>query len=226
MIISIVRTVILFITIVASLRIMGKRQLGELEPADLVVAVLISDLASQPLQDPETPLIYGLAPVLTLLSLQVLISAAINRSVKFRSLICGRPSMIIENGIILQSEMKKNRFTIDELTEELRKNGVSDIASVKYAILETDGTLSTLLFPEYSPLTPKDAGVAAQKLGYPVIVINNGVIIHENLKVLGKSEHWLYEQMGHYGAESPENVYLMSADCTGKIYYAPMEGKK
>ena len=226
MIISVIRTTIIFVAIFAALRIMGKRQLGELEPAELVVAVLISDMAALPLENPGTPLVYGIAPIITLLCLQVIISALINKSIKLRSLICGRPSMIIENGAILQSEMRKNRFTIDELTEELRKNGVTDISTVKYAILETDGTLSTLLYPEHSPLTPKQAGINADKTGYPVILINDGNILHENLKVLGKTEKWMLEQMSHYGADDPANVYMMSADCTGKIYFCEMERGK
>ena len=115
MAVTIIRTIIIFVSLVISMRIMGKRQLGELEPAELVVAVLISDLASHPLQDPGIPLLYGLIPVATLLCCEILISAGILKSVRFRSLICGRPSVLIKNGVIDQLEMKKNRFTFDEL---------------------------------------------------------------------------------------------------------------
>ncbi|MDR3277694.1 MAG: DUF421 domain-containing protein, partial [Oscillospiraceae bacterium] len=134
MAIAIIRTLILYLAIVVSMRVMGKRQLGELEPAEFVVAVLISDLAAHPLQDIGTPLLYGLIPVLTLLCCQVVISAAALKSVRLRAVISGKPSLVIENGKLLQKEMKKNRYTVDELTEHLRKKDITDVAAVKYAI--------------------------------------------------------------------------------------------
>lgn len=222
--IAIIRTVILFTAVVAALRIMGKRQLGELEPAELVVAVMISDLASHPLQDVGTPLLYGLIPVLTLLCIEILLSAGMNRSPRFRSAVCGRPSMLIHNGKIVQSQMRKNRFTVDELAEELRKKDVLDISAVKYAILETDGTLSTILEAEYSPLTPKAMAMQVEDRGYPVIIINDGRIMDDNLQLIGRDERWLEAQLKQRKISSPEDVYIMNADSSGNIYFAVKEG--
>ena len=223
MAISFIRTVIVYLAIVVAVRVMGKRQLGQLEPSELVVAVLISDLASHPLQDPATPLLYGLVPVVTLLCVEILVSGAIGKSVRFRSLVCGRPSMLIENGRILQREMRKNRVTVDELAEELRKNDILDIASVKYAILETDGTLSTLLYAGESPVTPRALNMQVQEDGYPVIVINEGRVMSDNLKALGKEAKWLMERLRERKISDPSRVYLMNVDGAGHIYLAARE---
>lgn len=222
--IAIIRTLILYVTIVVSLRIMGKRQIGELEPAELVVAVLISDLAAHPLQDIGTPLLYGLIPVLTLLCCEVLISAFIVKSIKFRSFVCGKPSVIIHKGKIMQSEMKKNRFTLDELSEQLRKKDISDISTVKYAILETDGSLSTLLFADQSPLTPKQMNIQTDDIGYPVMVINNGRVLETNLNKMGYNDIWLKKQLQNKNISQEKDVYLMTVDEMGRVYFAAKEG--
>ncbi len=224
MAIAIIRTLILYAAIIVSLRIMGKRQIGELEPAELVVAVLISDLAAHPLQDIGTPLLYGLIPVLTLLCCEVLISAFIVKSIRFRTFLCGKPSMIIQKGSINQLEMKKNRFTLDELSEQLRKKEITDISTVKYAVLETDGTLSTLLYTDQSPLTPKQMNIQTDDIGYPVIVINNGRVLEKNLEKMGLNDNWLKNQLKNRKIGNAEDVYLMTVDEAGRIYYSVMEG--
>lgn len=202
---------------------MGKRQLGELAPYELVVAVLISDLASMPLQDTDIPLIFGLVPVLTLISLEVLISCATLRSARLRSFISGKPSVIILNGKINQTEMEKNRLTVDELTVEMRKQNILDISLIRYAILEADGTLSIILYAAENPLTPKDAGVTVDETEYPVIVVSDGRVMSENLKRLGFDDRWLDKNIKKYGVGDAKDVYLMQADKTGKIYFASKE---
>ena len=224
--VSFVRTVIVFFLLIGSIRIMGKRQLGELEPLELVVAVLISNLASQPLQDTGTPLIYGIVPVLTLLACQLLISALSVRSPDFRRVVSGKPSVLIDNGVIVQSEMKKCRLSVDELYVELRINGVTDISQVRHAILETDGTLSVLPYAKFSPATPEQLNISAPDGGLPVSVINEGRVMRENLDLLGKTEKWLMGEIRKRGASSPKEVYTMTVDSQGRIYYAMKEGKR
>ena len=223
MAIAIIRTIILFSAIVISLRIMGKRQLGELEPAELVVAVLISDLASHPLQDIGTPLLYGLIPVLTLLCFQIIISGIMLKSVHVRSFLCGKPSVIIENGRIIQAEMRKNRLTIDELSEELRKKDILDIASVQFGIIETDGSLSAILFPECSAVTPQQMNIQIEPSGYPVIIIDDGQLLTENLTKIGRDERWLKKQLSSRKISDVSQVFMMSADNCGNIYFAARE---
>lgn len=224
MAIAIIRTVILYAIIIFSLRIMGKRQVGELEPVELVVAVLISDLAAHPLQDIGTPLLNGLIPVLTLLCCEVLISAFIVKSIKFRAIISGKPSLIIKKGEIIQEEMKKNRFTLDELSGQLRKKNITDISTVKYGILETDGTLSTLLYTAHSPVTPQQMNLQTDDIGYPVVVINNGRVLENNLKKMGVNDVWLRNQLKNRNIKEPQDVYLMTVDDAGRIYFAVKEG--
>lgn len=226
MAIVLIRTLIVFAAIVVSMRIMGKRQLGELELSELVVAVLISDMASHPLQDIGVPLLNGLIPVVTLLCCELIIAGAEMKSTRVRAILCGKPSIIIEDGHVVQKEMKKNRFTLDELTEELRNQSISDVGTVKYAILETDGRLNVILFPGERPVTAAQMNIVTQDTGYPSIVINDGKVLTENLNRLGKNESWLIKELNLRNAKSPEDVYLMTVDQAGSIHYEAMEARK
>lgn len=226
MAITFIRTIIIFASIILAMRLMGKRQLGELEPSELVVAVLISDITVHPLENNNSPLIYGLIPIFTIICIEILISGATVKSIKFRKFICGTPSIIIEKGTINQKEMKKNRFTVDELVEELRKNSIVDISTVKHAILETDGTLSILLYPTESPVTPKQMDLNVSDNGYPVMIISDGRVLSNNIRVLGKDEKWLNKQLSSRGIKSPEQVYMMSSDSANNIYLAVKENNK
>ena len=133
---------------------MGKRQVGELEPSELVLSLIIADLASVPMQDYGIPLLTGVVPILTLLSLTMILSVLTMKSVRFRALLCGRPSIVIQNGSLDQREMARNRLTLDELLEELRGKGYTDLSAVKYAILETNGQLSVLPYANQKPPPP------------------------------------------------------------------------
>lgn len=163
MAVSFVRTLIVFVLLLTSTRIMGKRQLGEVEPIELVTAVLISNLASQPLSDIGIPLSYGVVPVLTLLAVQLLISQLTVRSKLFSRLISGEPSIIIRDGALVENEMKKNRISRDEILISLRRSGVKDLTTVKEATLEIDGTLSVIPYNRYSPVTPDMLGLEVEE---------------------------------------------------------------
>ncbi len=223
MLICLVRTGILYFTIVIALRIMGKRQLGELGPGELVAAVMISDLATMPMQDPGIPLLYGILPVLTLLSLEMLLSELASRNTRFREILSGKPCMVIVNGVINQKAMRKNRYTPDDLQESLRQNGISDITTVMRGVLETDGTLSVLLKPEESPVTLKDLKIAPPAQAYPMTIICDGRLLSNNLRLLGKDRSWLNGILKQYGADAIEKVYLLTADSAGNIYYSRKE---
>ena len=148
-----IRTVILYILIMAGLRLMGKRQIGQLEPSELVLTMMLSDLATVPMQDFGIPLLAGVIPILTLLSLSMLMSQLSLRSLRFRRLVCGTPTVLIHRGVIRQKAMRKNRYTLDELLEELREQGYSDLSEVKYAVLENSGQLSILPWASRAPIT-------------------------------------------------------------------------
>lgn len=219
MAISIIRTLIIFGAIIVSFRVMGKRQLGQLEPAELAVSILIADLASHPLQDVGTPLLYGLIPVLTLLCSQIIISGVLLKSIKLRAVLSGSPSVIIENGKLIQKQMSKNRITIDEVYEELRKKEILDIASVQFGIIETDGSLSVILYPEKSSVTPEQLNIQAHTVEYPEIVINDGRICDKAIKKLGRDRRWLDKELKKHKVTDPKQVFLMSADRSGCVYF-------
>lgn len=226
MAITFIRTFIIFVTISISMRLMGKRQLGELEPSELVVAVLVSDITSHPLENNGSPLLYGLIPIFTLLCCEILISGIAIKSIRFRKFMYGTPNTLIEKGVIDQEEMKKNRFTVDELMEELRKNGVMDISTVKHAILETDGSLSILPYSSEAPVTPKQMNLNVHDEEYPVIIISDGHILKNNLKVIGRDEKWLNKQLSSRGIKDAAQVYIMASDKDDNIYLAAKEKSK
>ena len=226
MVIAFVRTIILYLFIIVGIRLMGKRQVGELEPSELVLALIIADLAAVPMQDFGIPLLSGIIPILTLLALTMIISVATMKSVTFRALICGRPSIIVENGNLKQTEMRKNRFTVDELMEELRMKGITDISTVKYAILETNGQLSVLPFADQKPPTAKDLALTPEEAGLPLVLINDGRVLEHNLKLRGYDQNWLNKQLQAHKVKAPSEVYLLTADELGRVYFAPKEVQK
>jgi uncharacterized membrane protein YcaP (DUF421 family) len=219
----ITRTIIVFVCIVAAMRLMGKRQLGELELSELVVAVLISDIAAHPLQDIGIPLFNGLVPIIVLLSCEVLISFGALKSIRFRSLIFSKPSIIIDNGIINQKEMKKNRFSLDELSEELRKKDVTDISKVRWGILETDGSLNVILSANRQPLTPYDMNIKVAESGLPYAIISDGHILEDNIKKLGRDMNWLKTFLENNKIYDYRTVYYLTVDENGGTYLLTKE---
>lgn len=154
---------------------------------------------------------------------ELIISGLTYRSVRLRKLLYGRPNLIIERGRIAQQAMHRNRFTLDELTQELRNQGIVDIASVEYAVLETNGRLNIILTPEQQPVTAAQMGVTPDDTGYFSILINNGRIIDKNLKRMGRDERWLQKQLQKRGVQSVQDVYLLMCSDAGQIYFAAKE---
>ena len=223
---GLVRTVILYILIIAGIRLMGKRQVGELEPSELVLSLIIADLASVPMQDYGIPLLTGVVPILTLLCLTMILSVLTMKSTAFRALLCGRPSIIIRDGVMDQREMERNRLTVDELLEELRCKGCPDPAGVKYAILETNGQLSVLPYAHQKPPTAQQLKVEVQDAGLPLVVISDGKPLLHNLAALGHDHPWLDRELKRRGCGGPEEVFLMLADQGGQVYLVSREEEK
>ena len=223
MAIALIRTVILYSLIIIGIRLMGKKQVGELEPTELVFAMLISDLAAVPMQDFGIPLLYGILPIVTLFSLTMVLSVLSLKSIRFRSLICGRPSVIMDHGSILQSALAKNRFTVDELLEELRLQGITDPSTVKYAILENSGQVSVIPFEAHQQVTPHHLSLAPEAHGLPVIIISDGRVMEQNLRLRNLDRAWLRRTLSEHGQTSAEQVFLLTVDEIGNIYYVPKE---
>ena len=226
MITALFRTVILYFLLIAGLRLTGKRQIGELEPTELVLTMLLSDLAAVPMQDFGIPLLNGVLPIATLLCLSLLLSYCSLRSVRFRSLICGEPTIIIRDGVPQQSAMRHNRFTLDELMEELRCQGVTDMTTVKYAVLETSGQLSVLLRADCQPLTPQQVQLqVSDDVTLPAIIINDGRLLRGNLKSAGYDEKWLKKQLQKEKITEVSRVFLLTVDEQGSVCCIKKEDK-
>ena len=218
MITAFLRTVILYFLIILGLRLTGKRQIGQLEPIELVLTMTLSDLASVPMQDFGIPLLSGVIPIVTLLSLSTLLSWCSMRNLRFRSLACGEPAIVIRSGKLQQRDKQQNRQTLDEILEELRIQGISDITAVKYAVLETSGQLSILPYPDTQPATPRQLGVAvADDVTLPTVLINDGRLLEKNLKQAGLNGTWLCRQLETRHIRHTQDVFLMTIDENGQV---------
>lgn len=218
------RTVILYLLIMLGLRLMGKRQIGELEPGELVLTMMISDLATVPMQDFGIPLLAGIVPILTLLALSMLVSQLSLCSIRFRDLLCGTPTILIENGVLHQEAMRRNRYTLDELLEELRGQGLSKIQDVKYAVLENSGHLSILPWTRQQPPTVSQLELAVEDdVTLPVVLINDGRVLDKNLAACGKNRGWLDRVLRERNLTAPGQVFLLTLDDTGQIDCIPKE---
>lgn len=221
-----VRTVILYLVLIVGIRLMGKRQVGELEPSELVLSLVIADLAAVPMQDFGIPLLAGVIPILTLLSLTMILSVLTMKHVGFRALLCGRPSVIIRRGKLDQGEMRRNRLTVDELLEALRGQGISDLQEVKYAVLETSGQLSVLPRADCQPVTPRQLSLQPEDpQTLPTVVISDGRLLRRSMERLGLDDGWLQARLRDAGVRSPREVFLLSVDEAGSVVCLPKEGK-
>lgn len=225
MILSYTRTVVLYLVLIAVVRLMGKRQIGQLEPSEFVVAMLVADLAAIPMQDGAISLLNGLVPILTVLAMELILSGLSMRSIRLRKLLCGKPVILIENGKINQRNLKRTQVTLDELSGHLRQKDVLDIQTVQYAILETDGNLSVFPYPAELPASAKDAKIKASKQSLPVTVVSDGRLLGDNLRVAKKDGAWLRRVLQERKT-TLEDTYLLTVDESGRVCYIPREEEK
>ena len=218
MILSYFRTIVLYLVLLAVIRLMGKRQVGQMEPSEFVVTMLVANLASIPMQDSGIPLYSGLLPILTVLGAELVLATLSLRSIRLRKLLCGKPVILIENGNILQENLRKTRVTLDELTGHLRQKDVLDLKSVQYAILETNGELSVFPYPKERPASAKEAGIPARKQYLPLTIVSDGVLLNENLKKAGKSTAWLEKVLQSHDAKL-KNTWLLTVDAGDRIVF-------
>ena len=224
MILYYLRTMILYLVLIASVRLMGKRQVGQMEPSEFVVTMLVANLASIPMQDEGIPLFSGLVPILTVLGAELVLSVASMGSIRLRRLLCGKPVILIENGRILQGNLRKTRITLDELTGHLRLKDVLDLNSVQFAILETNGDLSVFLYPSHRPATAKEAKIETAKQSLPVTLIDDGKLLKKNLPVAKKDEKWVHQILKNQGT-TLEDTFLLTVDALDTILWLPKEDR-
>ena len=226
MFIVLIRSMILYFVVVFIMRIMGKRQIGQLQPFELVIALMVSELAAMPMQNTSIPLFHGIIPIITLLVLQVLISSLQLKSEAARIIFCGKPSILIEKGKINFKELKNNRLNLNDLLEELRLKEYYNLEDIEYAILETGGQISIIPKSELEPATRKDLSVKTNQNMLPVTLILDGKTNNKNLKLIDKDKSWLESQLRKKNILSADQVLLALLDSKGKfVYQLKKEGK-
>ena len=222
MLLSYLRTIILYLILIGVVRLMGKRQIGQMEPTEFVVTMLVANLAAIPMQDGGIPLLSGLVPILTVLGVGMILSVLSMRFVLLRRWLCGKPVILIENGKILQDNLRRTSITMDELTGHLREKDVLSIEQVQFAILETDGNFSVFPFPQFKPISAKDAGIEASRQFLPITIIEDGHLFRENLDLSGKDDSWLSRILQEHHALI-STTWLLTVDKIDHTPFVPKE---
>lgn len=215
MFISYIRTLVLYLILIFTVRLMGKRQIAEMEPAEFVVTMLLANLAAVPMQDNAIPLMSGLVPILTVLAVELILAVLSMKYIPMRKLLCGKPSILISNGVIDQNALRQGRISFDELTEKLREKEIFDLATVQHAIMETDGELTIMRYPEYQPASAKAAGIQVKNTHLPYTIISDGKLLRDNLRLSGFDKRWLEKELHNLGCTVRE-LFLLTVDATGK----------
>lgn len=219
MLIAFLRTVFLYILLIVCVRLMGKRQIGELGPAEFVVTMLLANIAAIPMQDTEIPLLSGVVPILTILGMELILSVTTLLSVRWRRVLCGKPVILIADGVIQEKNLRMTRVSLDELTENLRGRDVYDLSTVKYAILETGGNITVIPYAKYMPASAKATLTKVDDQELPYTVISDGRVLRANLALLGLNEVWLERRLKERNCKA-EQVLLMTVDCRGSVYFS------
>ncbi len=223
MLLIIIRTLILFIVVGISLKIMGKHQVGQLQPYELVIIILLADMTVTPMANTGIPLLWGIVPVLILVMAQVILSYLTMKSNRARKFICGTPVVLVENGKLVEKEMRKLRYNINDLLEQLRDKNIYNIADVEFAILETSGKLSVIPKSQKRPVTPDDLELPTKYEGLPITLIVDGSVMHDNLRKCNLSEEWLKNELKKFGINGTKEVFFASLDTQGRLFYQKKE---
>lgn len=225
MLTSFFRTLILLVVVVLAVRIMGKRQIGQLQPAELVVTILLSEIAATPMQDNDIPMLNTIIAIFVLISVEILMSVLSMKSLKMRSILQGNPVIVIKKGEIDRKQMERLRFTLDDLLEALRQKDVFDISQVDYAVAETDGSLSVLLKSGNQTVTNGDMNIQKEDNGMPTVIVMDGKIALSGAKESGIDEEKLKKLIKKTGLKT-EEIYLMTVDGAGNTVVLKKENRK
>lgn len=223
MFVLIFRTIAIYFTLIVFMRLMGKREIGQLSAIDFVVAIVIAELAAIPLGDLKIPLIHGILPIAILALAQIGLSLLCLKSNKFRRIIYGKPNVLIANGKIQENEMRKARYNIDDLLTQLRERNVFNVADVEFAVLETSGQLTVSLKAQKRPLSAEDLAIKTNYEGLPLTLIDDGEINYEGLKEAKLDLNWLERELKKRNIHSVEDVFYASMDSSGQIYIVEKE---
>ena len=222
--VPLVRTLVLYFAVICAVRLMGKRQLGEMDPAELVVTILVSDLAAVPMQDLGIPLFFGLVPIAALVTLEVLLSILSLKSRFFRRLLNGQPAIIIRKGQLDLSKLRQLRLTTEDLVVALRKQSVASVSDVKYGVIEPDGSLTIVLYPQQQPVTAEMLGITPKDTGLPLVVVSDGKVVPRSLELLHLSPADIERRLKNQSI-AVEDVFLMTLDDCGNTFLQKKEGR-
>ncbi len=211
------RSIILYIIVLIVMRFMGKREIGQMQPFELAISIMIADLASIPMTETGVPIFNGIIPILGLLVMHLIISVINIKSLKAREIICGKPTILIYRGKINEKALRKERFTITELQERLRSNNVVNLGDVEYAILETSGEVTVIQKPEKRNTIPEDFNIQPDYEGIPYDLVVDGKVMEKNLKEIGKNYTWLKNQVEKFKMK-PEEALVVTIDGKGQIF--------
>lgn len=222
MLITFFRAIVLYIIVLIVMRLMGKREIGQLQPFELAISIMIADLATLPMSETGVPISNGIIPILGLLVMHLTISMLNMKSTKAREIICGKPSILIFRGKIDEKVMKKERFTINELEERLRDNNIFNIGDVEYAVLETSGQVTVIPKPNKRPAIPEDFNIEPKYEGIPYDLVIDGKVMYKNLEKIGKNYVWLKKQTEKFGIK-PEEALIVTIDGDNQFFCQPLE---
>jgi len=224
LIITFFRSIILYIIVLVIMRVMGKREIGQLQPFELVISIMIADVATIPMSEVGNPIVNGIVPILGLLLMHLVISTLNLKSIRAREIICGKPRILVYRGKIDEKALIKERFTINELQEKLRSNSVSSLGDVEYAILETSGEITVIQKPEKRGTVPEDFGIIPDYEGIEYDLVVDGKIMMNNLKAIGRDYTWLKKEVAKFKMK-PEEALIVTFDGKGQMFCQKKEGK-
>ena len=222
MLTMLLRTMLLYAFLILVVRLLGKRQLGQMEPSEFVVTMLLANLATIPMEEPSTPVMHGIVPIALIFAAEYLIAYLTLRSIFIRRLFCGKPVILIENGKISAKNLRRTRINLDELTMHLREKEIFDLSEVKFAILETNGQLSTLMYTKNMPASAKEAGIKVQEAELPITLISDGKLMRENLDLTDKDEAWVQTELKKRNCTQKQTL-LLTVDAANRIYFVKRE---
>ena len=217
MLIVFLRSIVLYIIVLIVMRLMGKREIGQLQPFELAIAIMIADLAAVPMAETGIPISNGIIPILWLLVMHLIISFLNLKSMKIREILCGKPAILIYRGKIDEKVLKKERFTLNELQERLRSSNVVNLGDVEYAILETSGQVTVIQKPDKRTTIPKDFNITPEYEGIPYDLVVDGKVMYKNLKTIGKDYNWLKKQVNKFNME-PEEALIVTFDGGSQMF--------
>lgn len=217
MLVTFFRAILLYIIVLIVMRLMGKREIGQLQPFELAIAIMIADLAAVPMAETGIPISNGIIPILGLLVMHLIISFLNLKSMKIREILCGKPAILIYRGKIDEKVLKKERFTLNELQERLRSSNVVNLGDVEYAILETSGQVTVIQKPDKRTTIPKDFNITPEYEGIPYDLVVDGKVMYKNLKTIGKDYNWLKKQVNKFNME-PEEALIVTFDGGSQMF--------